>query len=276
MWIDHALFDLFDVTERLSEPNADAAYGAISERLAHGRTTRPRALYDRFGIEAIATTDSALDDLRFHAMARDSDWFGRVIPTYRPDAVIDPAAPDFIANLDRLGEVSGRDTGDWRGYLEAHRARRKFFRSMGATATDHGHPTPLTADLPEAEASALYDRARGGKLAKGEAELFRAQMLTEMARMSCEDGLVMQLHPGSLRGHSTHVRETYGTDRGFDIPVPVNYTQALLSPLLNAVGLHPQLTLILFTLDETTYSRETRPAGRCLALSAPRPALVVP
>lgn len=265
LWIDHALSQVFGLTERLSPANADAQFDAISAALAEP-AFRPRALYERFGIEVIATTDSALDDLRWHRMARDSGWQGRVIPTYRPDGVIDPDAPDFAASLDRLGEITGCDTGTWAGYLDAHRARRGFFRSMGATATDHGHPTPQTANLPEAEARALFDRVRAGRSSAAEAELFRAQMLTEMARMSVEDGLVMQLHPGSFRAHSPLVLAKYGRDRGFDIPVPVSFTAAL-KPLLDEVGMDPRMRLILFTLDETTYARELAPlAGAYPAL----------
>ena len=270
VWIDDALSRLFDVTERLSPETADATYDAIAERLAEP-AFRSRALYDRFGIEVIATTDSALDDLSWHAKVRADGWSGHVVPTYRPDAVIDPEAPGFGSNIDRLGEITECDTGTWPGYLDAHRKRRAFFISMGATATDHGHPTPLTADLPDAEARALFDRVRSGKATSAEAELFRAQMLTEMARMSCDDGLVMQLHPGSFRSHSDAVRRDYGPDRGFDIPVPVSFTHAL-HPLLNAVGLNPKLRLILFTLDETTVARELAPLAGvwpCLRLGPP-------
>lgn len=205
IWIEHALENLFDVTERLSEATADRAYDAVAERLEQPEF-RPRALYDRFNIEAIATTDGALDDLAQHAKLRGADWPGRVVPTYRPDAVVDPEAPGFAAALDCLGEMTGCDTGGWEGYLAAHRARRAVFISMGATASDHGHPTPRTADLGQAEARALFARVRGGGAEAGDAELFRAQMLTEMARMSLEDGLVMQLHAGSMRGHSDAVR----------------------------------------------------------------------
>lgn len=257
LWLDHALSQVFGLTERLSPCNADAQYDSIAEQLA-GSACRPRALYDRFGIEAIATTDSALDDLRWHRMARDSGWTGRVLPTYRPDAVIDPDTPDFATNLDRLAEITGCDTGNWVGYLEAHRQRRAFFRLMGATATDHGHPTPQTANLPDAEARVLFGRIRAGAGSAADAELFRAQMLTEMARMSVEDGLVMQLHAGSLRNHSPQVQRLYGRDRGFDIPVPVSFTVAL-KPLLDTLGMDPRLRLILFTLDETTYARELAP-----------------
>ncbi|SDX08954.1 glucuronate isomerase [Litoreibacter albidus] len=270
IWVDDALARLFGVTERLGPDTAMDIYDRIAERLPQD-DTRPRALFDRFGIEVIATTDSALDDLAWHQAARDSGWTGRVVPTYRPDAVIDPDAPDFTRNLERLAQVSGCDTSTYDGYLDAHRARRRAFIEMGATATDHGHPTPLTADLPLGEARALYARVRSGKMAAQDAELFRAQMLTEMARMSLEDGLVMQLHSGSLRGHSAEVQAAYGPDRGFDIPVPVSFPVAL-RPLLNAVGMDPRLTLILFTLDETTYARELAPLAGvwpCLRLGPP-------
>lgn len=257
LWTDHALSEVFGLHERLSPANTDRHYDAISERLAEP-AYRPRALFERFGIEVIATTDSALDELAWHKAARASGWGGRVVPTYRPDSVVDPDFEGFRANVERFGELADCDIGTWQGYLEAHRRRRAFFRAMGATATDHGHPTPQTADLPEAEISALYQRVLGGRAEAGEAELFRAQMLTEMARMSAEDGLVMQLHTGSYRNHSAGVFRAYGRDRGFDIPQPVSFTAAL-KPLLDAVGMDPRLRLILFTLDESVYSRELAP-----------------
>ncbi|SDX87014.1 glucuronate isomerase [Citreimonas salinaria] len=270
MWVDQALEDVFGVSERLSPKTANDAYDAIAEKLPQPEF-RPRALYERFGISAIATTDSALDDLRWHRKALEDNWQGRVLPTYRPDAVIDPDAPGFARNLDRLGELTNCDTGRWQGYLDAHRARRAFFIEMGATASDHGHPTPRTADLSAADAETLFDRIRAGRPESGDAELFRAQMLTEMARMSVEDGLVLQIHAGSSRSHSDEVREAFGTDRGFDIPVPVSFTEAL-RPLLNAVGLDPRLTVVLYTLDESTYTRELAPlcgVWPCLLLGPP-------
>lgn len=257
LWIDHALSEVFGISDRLCPANADAVFDAIKAALATP-AFRPRALFDRFGIEVIATTDSALDDLAQHQNARASDWQGRVVPTYRPDAVVDPDFEGFRANLEQLGELSGCDIASWQGYLEAHRARRTFFKEMGATATDHGHPTARTADLPQTEAEALYARVLSGDLAKGDAELFRAQMLTELARMSAEDGLVMQLHAGSHRNHNTGVFDAYGRDRGFDIPVQTSFVEAL-KPLLNAVGMDPRFNMLLFTLDETTYARELAP-----------------
>jgi glucuronate isomerase len=257
LWIEHALENVFGFSERLQSETADAAYERIQSVLQEDRF-RPHGLYDRFNIEVIATTDGALDDLQWHRQIRESAWHGHVVPTYRPDAVTDPDQPGFADNLEKLAEVSGMSTGTWAGYLDAHRARRAAFRELGATATDHGHATPRTADLPQNEAASLYERARTGRLGAGEAELFRAQMLTEMARMSAEDGMVMQLHCGSHRNHSRSVLADYGRDRGFDIPVPVSFTEAL-KPVLDAVGLEPQLRVILFTLDETTYTRELAP-----------------
>lgn len=257
LWVDHALETVFGVTDRLSADSADAAYDAIADRLTDA-DYRPRTLYDRFGIEVIATTDSAIDDLRWHKAAHESAWTGRVVPTYRPDAVTDPDFEGFRANVEKLGALTGCDIGSFQGYLDAHRARRAFFKMMGATATDHGHPTPLTADLPGAEAAALYQRVLAGTATPDQRETFRAQMLTEFARMSVEDGLVMQLHAGSFRNHSASVFATLGRDRGFDIPQSVSFTAAL-KPLLDAVGMDPRLTLILFTLDETTYARELAP-----------------
>lgn len=270
LWIEHALEQVFGIAERLSAATADAAYDAVAEKLERPEF-RPRALYDRFGVEVIATTDGALDDLRHHRAVAESDWGGRVIPTYRPDAVTDPETPGFADNLLRLGELSGCDVSRWSGYIEAHRTRRASFISCGATASDHGHPTPATGDLPQTEAAALYETVRGGRASAAEAEFFRAQMLTEMARMSAEDGLVMQLHCGSLRSHSTEVRRRYGPDRGFDIPMPVSFTAAL-RPMLDAVGLDPRLRVILFTLDESTCARELAPlagAWPCLRLGPP-------
>ena len=265
LWIDHALAEVFGSDARLGPDTADAIGDAIDAALGTP-AFRPRALYDRFAIEVIATTDSALDDLEQHRRVRASGWTGRVVPTYRPDSVVDPEFEGFADNLERLGALTGCDIATWQDYLEAHRKRRAFFAEMGATATDHGHPTALTADLPDSEARALYDRVRGGRASAAESELFRAQMLTEMARMSVEDGLVMQLHAGSVRNHSAGVFARLGRDRGFDIPARTGYV-AELRPLLNAVGLDHRLRLILFTLDEGAYARELAPlAGAYPAL----------
>ena len=270
MWLDFAFQELFGLKQRLSEENADLYFDTISEKL---RTPEflPRALYQRFNLEVLATTDSPLDSLAEHRAIRESDWKARILPTFRPDPVVDPAFEGFAENLAKLGEKTGEDTSTWTGYLNALRLTRLRFRELGCTATDHGHPTVRTANLPTAEAAALFGRLIGGSTDAQQHELFRAQMLTEMARMSLEDGLVMQIHPGSARNHNRKLYEQYGRDVGADIPMATNYVDAL-RPLLDQFGNESDLTIILFTLDESAYSRELAPlAGHypCLRLGPP-------
>ncbi len=256
-WLDHAFATVFGIDERLTAESADRIFDRINACLAQPEF-RPRALFERFGIEVLATTESPLDPLAHHAKIRASGWKGRVVTAYRPDPVVDPEFDGFRANVGRLGEITGDDTATWRGYLAAHRKRRAFFKTMGATSTDHGHPTPLTCDFPEARCQQLLDRALSGTATAEEAEQFRGQMLTEMARMSLGDGLVMQIHPGSFRNHNPAIFARYGRDKGADIPTRTDYVRAL-KPLLDRFGNERNLTLILFTLDETTYARELAP-----------------
>jgi glucuronate isomerase len=270
IWLDFAFYELFDLNQRLSESTADQYYDTISEKL---RTPEflPRTLYERFNLEVLATTDSPLDSLADHQAIRDSNWKARILPTFRPDSVVDPEFAGFAANIVELGQQTGEDTATWAGYLNALRKARARFRSLGCTATDHGHPTPQTADLSTPEAELLFQRVLTGTADAQQQELFRGQMLTEMARMSIEDGLVMQIHPGSVRNHNRALFDRYGRDIGADIPRPTNYVDAL-RPLLNRFGNEPNLTIILFTLDESTYSRELAPlAGHypCLRLGPP-------
>jgi glucuronate isomerase len=270
IWLDFAFHQLFGLTQRLSETTADLHYDTISEKL---RTPAflPRALFERFNLEVLATTDSPLDSLADHQAIRDSDWKARIVPTFRPDSVVDPEFVGFSSNIAELGRQTGQDTASWPGYLNALRKARARFRSLGCTATDHGHPTPQTADLSAPEAGALFRRVLAGKADAQQQELFRAQMLTEMANMSLEDGLVMQIHPGSVRNHNRKIYQRYGRDAGADIPQSTNYVHAL-RPLLDRFGNERDLTIILFTLDETTYSRELAPlAGHypCLRLGPP-------
>jgi glucuronate isomerase len=257
MWINHAFQDVFGIDEPLSAATADASYDHIADCLARPEF-RPRALFERFNIEIIATTEAALDPLEHHRAIRDGDWTGRVVTAYRPDAVIDPQFEGFADNVARLGELTGEDATGWTGYLAAHRARRAFFKAHGATSTDHGVPNARTENLSQAAAAALFDKALAGRCDGEEADRFRAHMLTEMARMSLDDGLVMQIHPGAFRNHSDRIMARHGRDKGFDIPTRTDYVHAL-RPLLDAVGLEPGLTIILFTLDETSYARELAP-----------------
>ncbi len=270
LWLDYVFEKLFGLTERLSAATADHAFDTIAEKLALPEYL-PRALFERANIEVLATTDSALDPLDQHEALRQSGWKGRIIPTFRPDACVDPEFAGFHDNVAKLGERFGEDTATWPGYLQALRASRQFFQKRGATATDHGHPTARTAALSQAEAAGLFARVLQPGAGAEDAELFRAQMLTEMARMSLDDGLVMQIHPGSVRNHNGRLFAKFGRDIGADIPGPTDYVQAL-RPLLDQFGNEPGLSILLFTLDETTYSRELAPlAGHypCLKLGPP-------
>ena len=267
LWLDFAFSELFGLDERLNSANADEYYDIINDFLRKPEFL-PRALYERFNLEVIATTDAAFDSLEHHRKIKASSWRGRVLPTFRPDAVIDAEYTSFQQNLARLAEVTGEDISNYMGYLNALRKRRAFFQENGATATDHGHLTAMTADLSLSEASSLYERIYSGKTRAGDIELFQAQMLTEMAGMSVEDGLTMQLHPGSIRNHNKLVYEKFGRDKGADIPSPTEYVRSL-RPLLSKYGNEPNFTFILFTLDESTYARELAPlAGHypCLRL----------
>jgi glucuronate isomerase len=265
LWLDYVFEKLFGLDERLSPENADSYYDVIASKLQLPEFL-PRALYEQFRLEVIATTDSPLDTLDAHRAIRESGWKGRVLPTFRPDAVIDAEYAGFKENLEKLGTVAGEDVSSWKGYLAALRTRRAFFRSLGATATDHGHLTAATADLSLREAEDLYVAIYSGKADARQVELFQAQMLTEMAGMSVEDGMTMQLHPGSVRNHNRLVYERFGRDKGADIPSPTEYVRSL-RPLLSKFGNDPRLTFILFTLDETSYARELAPlAGHYPAL----------
>ena len=257
LWFDHVLSSVFGVEHRLEPGTADECFDRIADALGRPEY-RPRALLDRFGIELLATTESPLDDLESHARIAAAGLGHRIIPTLRPDPVVDPAVAGFTHNLDVLGHMTGEDTRRWSGYLDALRARREVFRRSGALATDHGHPTATTADLEPAQCQRLLDGARAGTLHASEEELFRGQLLLEMARMSVEDGLVMQLHPGSSRNHDRRLLARFGPDRGADIPTRVEFTRSL-QPLLGRVGDDARLRLILFTLDESTYSPRLAP-----------------
>ena len=269
MWMDWVFAEVFGFNVQFSAETSDLYYDRITEALTTD-AFRPRALFDRFEIEVIATTESPLDTLDHHAVIRaandSGEWSGRVITAYRPDPVVDPEFEGFRDNLKRFSDLSGEDAFSYAGYLAAHRGRRAFFAAMGATSTDHGHPTAATADLSDAEAEALFARVTGAEVSAADAELFRAHMLTVMAGMSLDDGLVMQIHPGALRNHNPWLFDHFGRDKGADIPTATDYVHAL-RPLLGRYGNEAGLTIILFTLDETSYARELAPlAGHYPAL----------
>lgn len=270
LWLDHVFAQVFDLDVRLEAETADLYFDAIGAALARSAFA-PRALFERFGIEVLATTEGALDPLRHHEAIRAGGWPGRVIPTFRPDDVTDPDRPGFHGRLAHLADETGEDTATWDGYLAALRARRAYFRRLGATATDHGPPSAATLDLSRTQAQGLLDRHLLGRAEAGDAEAFRAQMLTEMAAMSRDDGMVMQLHPGSRRDHNAELALRFGHDIGVDIPAAANFVDAL-SPLLQRFGAEADFRLVLFTLDPATWARELAPLAGvypCLRLGAP-------
>jgi glucuronate isomerase len=257
LWLDSVFAEIFGMQIQLTPETADEYFDAIQAKLSQD-SFRPRALFETLCIEVLATTESPLDELTFHRALRESSWPGRVITTFRPDAVLDPQHETFRDNLSKLSQITGRDAFSYGDYLQALRDRRQVFASMGATATDHGHPSAATADLSEREAQALFRRVSTSVASAADAELFRAHMLTVMAAMSLDDGLVMQIHPGAWRNHNAAVYARFGGNQGADIPTPTNYVQAL-KPLLDRYGNERNLTVIVFTLDESTYARELAP-----------------
>ncbi len=256
-WLKHELEEVFGITERLHGGSAMRIYDAIAEKLAAPEFL-PRALFARFRIEVLCTTDAATDTLDDHRRIRESGWHGRVLPTFRPDAVVNIVHPAWREQIARLSHASGIDVGDYASFIRALEQRRAFFKEMGASATDHGVVSPYTAELSAEEAEGLFAQALAGTASEDDAARFTGHMLMEFARMSCDDGLVMQLHPGSYRNHNRWIFETFGPDKGCDIPQATEFTRNLL-PLLNKYGNEPKFRLVLFTLDESTYARELAP-----------------
>jgi len=264
-WLDYELYEVFGVSKRLTSATAQSVYDQLAERLQED-AFRPRALFDRFGIEVLTTTDKASDDLLAHDRIRASGWDGDVRPCFRPDSLFRIADGGWTDELDLLRAATDADISDYRGFVAALEDRRTFFRQHGCVSTDHAVETPATQRVAETEVKAVFQRALRGEASTDDQAVFEAHMLMEMARMSCEDGLVMQIHPGALRDHHTTVYRRFGPDKGADIPLRTEFTRAL-RPLLNAYGAHPNYRLVVFTLDETTYARELAPlAGHYPAL----------
>jgi glucuronate isomerase len=257
IWLTHELGEVFGIDEKPSAANADRLYEAITVTLALPEFT-PRALFERFKIEVLCTTDAATDNLEQHKAIKASGWKGQVRPTFRPDAVVNLSVPNWKQNIEKLSAVSGINVANYASYIRALEQRREFFKQMGATATDHGVLIPTTAELTISQTEIIFRRALKGKLLADDAPRFTAHMLMEMARMSLEDGLVMQIHPGAWTNHNQAIFQKFGPNNGGDIPLQTEYTRNLL-PLLNKYGHDRRLALILFTLDETAYSRELAP-----------------
>lgn len=257
MWLQDELYFVFGVKEKFSGITAQAIYDEIDAKL-NSPEFSPRALFERFNIEVLCTTDAATDSLEHHQAIRASEWNGRVLPTFRPDNVVNLQTPGWREHIDTLAEVSGVDISDYHSYIEALENRRAYFKENGATATDHAALSADTERLDDTRAEAIFYRALKGTADVDEQQRFGSHMLMEMARMSIEDGLVMQLHVGSLRNHNVQIFERFGLDKGADIPITAEFTRSL-RPLLSAYGNDPRLTLILFNLDETNYARELAP-----------------
>lgn len=256
-WLDYEFYHVFGIRHRMDSVSAMAIYDQMLEQLQDD-AFRPRALFDQFNIDVLTTTDAASDTLEHHRNIRESGWDGCVVPCFRPDAVFRVASSSWKDAVKELGAAAGRSIDNYAAFIDALENRRTFFRSMGATSTDHAVVEPFTARLHDREADDIFQRALAGDASEEDQRLFEGHMLMEMARMSVEDGLVMQIHPGAYRDHNAAVFERFGPDRGADIPLPTEYTRNL-RPLLSEYGSNPNFTLVLFTLDESTYSRELAP-----------------
>ncbi len=254
VWLAHELYEVFGIQQKLTGATAQATYDELADKLARPEY-RPRALFERFKIEVLCTTDAASDSLGWHKAIKASGWKGNVRPTFRPDAVVNLGTFGWRSHLNALNEACGREVTTVAALITALEERRAYFKSMGATASDHAVESPYTGTLSSAEAEAIFARALAGKATAEDARRFTGHMMIEMARMTVEDGLVMQLHAGSYRNHNPAVFDKFGADKGADIPVATEYTYNL-KPLLDRFGKDPRLTLILFTMDETNYSRE--------------------
>lgn len=265
VWLAHELYEVFGIRQKLDGANAQAVYDELAEKLAQPQYS-PRALFERFQIEVLCTTDGAADSLEHHQAIKDSGWKGVVRPTFRPDAVVNLLAPGWRSSLQKLSDVVGREITTARTLIAALEERRAFFQRMGATSTDSGVETPYTETLSGSDAEAIFARALAGKATSDDARRFTGYMMIEMARMSVEDGLVMQFHAGSYRNHNPQLFEKFGADKGADIPVAAEWVRNL-KPLTDRFGNDPRLTLVLFTIDETGYARELAPlAGHYPAL----------
>lgn len=269
-WLNHEFSVVFGVEEKLCSDSAMSIYDRIAAQLQKPEF-RPRAILERFNIVVLSTTDAAEARLPHHRAIRESGWPGRIIPAFRPDGVTDISRPDWRENLTALAETTGMEIDSYTKLIQALEQQRQFFKSMGATSTDHGVASPFTCELSATAAEQIFQKALTGKANSEDAKQFTAHMLMEMARMSTEDGLVMQIHPGSMRNHNQFVFDRFGLDKGADIPMQTEFTKNLHA-LLNKFGNDPRFSLILFTLDESTYSRELAPlAGHypCLKLGPP-------
>lgn len=265
IWLRHEFSEVFGINEKLNSENAMRIYDLIFEKLST-KDFLPRNLFKKFNIEVLSTTDGASDSLNHHKKIKESGWDGKVIPCFRPDAVININSSNWLNEITKLSEISGIEINSYKNYIKALENRRSFFKALGAVSTDQGVTSPYTHRLSEKEAEEIFQKALRKKSSGSDEDLFTANMLMEMARMSSEDGLVMQIHSGAMRNHNQKIFKKFGVDKGGDIPLRTEYTKNL-HELLNEFGNNQNLTIIIFTLDESTYSRELAPlAGHYPAL----------
>ncbi len=256
-WLTQEFEEVFGIDEKLNGENAQKVYDQMLEKLQSPEFL-PRTLFEKFNIEVLSTTDAASDNLEYHKQIKNSGWTGNIIPTFRPDAVVNILAENWKEEIQKLSSVESVDISDYKTFIKVIESRREYFKKMGAVATDQGVLSPYTHKLSESEADAIFQRALKGMATEDDEKKFIGNMLMEMARMSSEDGLVMQIHPGVLRNHNEEIFKKFGLDKGGDIPIQTEYTYNL-HELLNAFGNHPNFKVIVFTLDETTYARELAP-----------------
>ena len=257
IWLQYEFTEVFGIQEKLNSQNAMVIYDLIREKL-QSKEYLPKVLFERFNIEVLSTTDGASDSLEHHRKIKESGWNCKVIPCFRPDAIVNITAKNWKQEIDTLSRVSGIDISSYKKYIQAIKDRREYFKSMGAVSTDQGVASPYTHKLSENESDAIFQKALKGDATGDDSKMFTANILMEMARMSIEDGLVMQIHPGAMRNHNLEIFKKFGSDKGADIPVITEYTRNMYE-FLNEFGNNKDLTVIIFTLDETTYSRELAP-----------------
>jgi len=257
VWINYELTELFGIRKKLNADTAEEIWDELETKL-HTPDFLPRTLFEKFNITVLSTTDAATDSLEHHIKIKESNWKGKVIPTFRPDGIVKLSGNNWKENIRLLNMRCGFEITSYQSFIRAIENRREYFKSVGAVATDHDIFIPYTERISDANADWLLQKALNGTITPNESATFESHMMMEFARMSTEDGLTMQIHPGSFRNHNVPLYDKFGPDKGADIPVRTEFTVNLRN-LLNAYGNNPKFSLVVFTLDETSYARELAP-----------------
>ncbi len=257
-WFESELSEVFGISVQPGAETADEIYDQLSAQLAKPEF-RPRELFDRFNIAVLATTDDPASDLSAHKkLAGDPDFGGAVVPTFRADRYMSPDVPGWKGSLDELAGAAGIDTGSYSGLVEALKARRAYFKECGATATDSGMADAYAEPLPTADCERIHRAGIDGTVTAQDAAAYRRNLLYQLAAMAAEDGLVMQLHADVVRNYDDESFRRFGPDTGHDLPGPSTFTRGLRR-VLNDFGRSETFRLVLFTTDETAFSREIAP-----------------